>query len=977
MERVQREAENAIPFDAVTLDEVDETLEGIARACRFSAPSVREAPMSHNPHRFEALQRIYLKLQSREAKWFTRMILKDYGNLELKEGMVLNCLDSRLSAMVKAQDSFESAVKSLRGSKLAEGNPAQKDKNKSTNPMPRIGTKVGRTTYLKGRSIKHAVEMIHGRKMSVERKYDGEYCQVHIDLSKGDQCIQIFSKSGKDSTKDKVGLHKQISDSLRLGQADCGFSRCCILEGEMVVWSDKDNCIVGFHKIRKHVGRSGSFLGTALDSPPHHYEHLMIFYYDVMLIEDDPVLDKPHYRRRHLLEQLVTPIKGRAKLVTREEYDFRSPKAPKQLEEALAHAFVHQWEGLVLKPSHGPYFATAHRTGKDDSAWIKLKKDYIAGLGDTADFAIVGATYNSSEAARFKEKNLTWTRFHIGCLTNRDAVLHQEAKPCFAVIDSLNACIKPVDLVAVNRLGQFRAVSTTSKETQDAFDVEIQSGVCDMSVTFWQPFVFEVMGSGFDKQPNQDFYTLRFPRILKVHLDRSWKEAVDFDELQAMAEEARVFESREAATNVAAWVERLRQASRGSKGMAIPWDDSQDQHDEEPPSMIRIDSKEKLPTEQRFGNRSISGTSPSQCSTASDQSGASDHMPPSSLPLQAPGDEIKIALEQMTAKPPVTSRKRSVQLEEEGIENRVVKKVQFQSLLTNEPNIVSDSSSSAKAEPLQPITNSAARPYPTPSIKPAKSGNFSALSLVRQMASGTAGRRSTRSKNSIDLSSPGRETTVSESSTDEPSQSTQQSFASALSAPIQTELPGQIGVPASLVSRFDLPSDPDTPELTEKVTIEIPDLKQSSFILGRCVASMRHLEDILQSSAITILPFPNSESAIEFPKNRPTRDIILLVESHREEATADHLKQLVTVIRRDSRAVIAIWDWRVMEDLIRADGPHGKSNDIDVLRWHFFGRIEWLDGGQISVRWGDGRETRAASGPRLGGVGAKQAGIGF
>lgn len=704
----------------------------------------------------------------------------------------------------------------------------------------------------------------------------------------------------------------------------------------------------------------------------------MIFYYDVMLIDDDPVLDKPHYRRRHLLEQLVTPIKGRAKLVTREEYDFRSPKAPKQLEEALAHAFVHQWEGLVLKPSHGPYFATAHRTGKDDSAWIKLKKDYIAGLGDTADFAIVGATYNSSEAARFKEKNLTWTRFHIGCLTNRDAVLRQGAKPCFAVIDSLNACIKPVDLVAVNRLGQFRAVSTTSKETQGAFDVEVQPGVCDMSVTFWQPFVFEVLGSGFDKQPNQDFYTLRFPRILKVHLDRSWKEAVDFDELQAMAEEARAFESQEAATNVAAWVERLRQASRGSKGMALPWDDSQEERDEEPPSMIRIDSKEKLPTEQRFRNRSISGTSPSQYSTASDQGGASEPTPPSSIPLQAPGDENKIALEQtiLTAKPPVTSRKRSVQLEE-GIANRVVKKVKLHSLLTNEPNIVSDSSSSVKAEPLHPITNYAARPCSTPSIKPAKSGNVSALSLVRKMASGTAGRRSTRSKSSIDLSSPGRETTVTESSTDEPSQSTQQSFTSAPSAPIQTELPRQLGVPASLASQFDLPLDPDTPELTEMVTIEIPDLKQSSFILGRCVARMSHLEDILQSSAITILPFPNSESAIEFPKDRPTRDIILLVESYREEATADLLKQLVTVLPRDSRAVIAIWDWRVMEDLLRAGDPHGKGKHIDVLRWHFFARIEWLDGGQVSVRWGDGRETRGASGPRVGGVGAKQAGVGF
>ena len=265
VERVQIEAENAIPLNPVTLDEVDETLGNIAKACRFSAPSVREGPTSGNPGNAEALSRIYLRLQSRETKWFTRMILKDYGSLNLKEGMVLSCLDSRLPAMLKAQDSFESAVESLRS--LAEGSSAQGGKDESTNPMPKIGTKIGRPTYMKGRSIKDAVQMIHGRTMSVERKYDGEYCQIHIDLSKGEQCIQIFSKSGKDSTKDKVGLHKQIRDSLRLGQADCGFSKYCILEGEMVVWSDKDKRIKGFHKIRKHVSRSGSYLGTALDSP--------------------------------------------------------------------------------------------------------------------------------------------------------------------------------------------------------------------------------------------------------------------------------------------------------------------------------------------------------------------------------------------------------------------------------------------------------------------------------------------------------------------------------------------------------------------------------------------------------------------------------------------------------------------------------------------------------------------------------------
>ena len=270
VERVQRAAENAVPFNPVTLEEVDETLESIAKACRFSAPSVREGPVGDDVDKSGALRLIYLRLQSRESKWFTRMILKDYGSLDLNEAMVLGCLDSRLPAIVKVQDSFESAVKSLRAVKmhqpLEDGKSVEVDSNKLTDLMPRIGIKVGRTTYLKGRSIKQVIQMIHGRTMSVERKYDGEYCQIHIDLSKGEQCIQIFSKTGKDSTQDKVGLHKQIKDSLRLNQADCGFSRHCILEGEMVVWSDKDNCIAGFHKIRKHVSRSGSFLGTALDS---------------------------------------------------------------------------------------------------------------------------------------------------------------------------------------------------------------------------------------------------------------------------------------------------------------------------------------------------------------------------------------------------------------------------------------------------------------------------------------------------------------------------------------------------------------------------------------------------------------------------------------------------------------------------------------------------------------------------------------
>ena len=250
-------------------------LANIARTNRFSAPSVRATEAAGFPMDvMESLQRIYHRLQSREAKWFTRMILKDYSTLQLKESVIFRCLDARLPAMMRHQDSFESAIRTLRNhSTHPAADRHQHDGSQSDEAngmdwsMPRIGVKVGRATYIKGRSVKHVVGMVNGRRMSVERKYDGEYCQVHVDLSKEENPIQIFSKSGKDSTKDREKLHAPLIQSLRIGRPDCGFAKTCILEGEMVVWSDTDHKVMPFCRLRKHVSRSGSFLGARIDSP--------------------------------------------------------------------------------------------------------------------------------------------------------------------------------------------------------------------------------------------------------------------------------------------------------------------------------------------------------------------------------------------------------------------------------------------------------------------------------------------------------------------------------------------------------------------------------------------------------------------------------------------------------------------------------------------------------------------------------------
>ena len=275
VERILKQAEFPVPHnrDRVTLEEVDNALAAVAAQCRFSAPKVRARGLEEDPEVNKAFESIYRRLQSRDAKWFTRLILKDFSCLDLPESLIYHCIDHRLRLAMQMYHNFDSAISELRSlpasqmvSTAAEG-LTQQCADDARLLLPKVGVKVGPPKWIKAKGgIKHAVSIVDRRVMSVERKHDGEYCQIHVDLSRGEDCIQIFSKSGKDSTMDRMGVHGAIKDGLRIGKSNCRFSEKCILEGELVVYCDRTKDVLGFHKIRKHVNRSGIFLGTALDS---------------------------------------------------------------------------------------------------------------------------------------------------------------------------------------------------------------------------------------------------------------------------------------------------------------------------------------------------------------------------------------------------------------------------------------------------------------------------------------------------------------------------------------------------------------------------------------------------------------------------------------------------------------------------------------------------------------------------------------
>lgn len=69
----------------------------------------------------------------------------------------------------------------------------------------------------------------------------------------------------------------------------------------------------------------------------------------------------------------------------------------------------------MLKRCANPYLCL-----NDSAQQIKLKKDYIAELGDTVDFAIVNSHCDARDEAELHMGKLLWTSFYAVCLKNKD-----------------------------------------------------------------------------------------------------------------------------------------------------------------------------------------------------------------------------------------------------------------------------------------------------------------------------------------------------------------------------------------------------------------------------------------------------------------------------------------------------------------------------------------------------------------------------
>ena len=208
----------------MTVEEIEHVLNHVASACEFSSPLIRAQRLNTEIDSTAELKRLFQRVDSVQAKWLIRLVLKDLRPAVIPEMIVLRQFHFLLPDCLVARNSLAHALRLLEGLS-AHGVPPcpSQETDMALRPSvwaniePQLGVMIGLPSFEKARSINHCCQLVRNQEVSVERKYDGEYCQIHVGMMNLEAQIQIFTKSGRDSTDDRISIHSAIKQSLGIG----------------------------------------------------------------------------------------------------------------------------------------------------------------------------------------------------------------------------------------------------------------------------------------------------------------------------------------------------------------------------------------------------------------------------------------------------------------------------------------------------------------------------------------------------------------------------------------------------------------------------------------------------------------------------------------------------------------------------------------------------------------------------------------
>ena len=335
-------------------------------------------------------------LGEEEMFWVIKHVLKDDFKLGCGETAVFNVFHTDAKEHMNTTSSLRDVAETC-----------GRDRNKRVRRRDvEVGKCVRAMLASATRSVERAANVMKGKNVVVECKFDGERSQVHFDRSKGGApAVHMYSRK----MNDHADVYKVLTPILERAFAP-GVQRA-ILDCEVVAYSPEAAAegkggFVPFGTVRGIAKALGDGGKDAVREPRDAEMCLIVF--DIIYVNDTSLLhytleDRHSVLKKHLrptrdagigaidlvVPDLVPILPGRV-----DHYSDRASSGGKEAESLIRSVFERSIdraeEGILIKD-----LASRWEPADRGDAWLKMKPDYVKGRVDL-DCLIIGAFYGTN-----------------------------------------------------------------------------------------------------------------------------------------------------------------------------------------------------------------------------------------------------------------------------------------------------------------------------------------------------------------------------------------------------------------------------------------------------------------------------------------------------------------------------------------------------------------------------------------------------
>ena len=217
------------------------------------------------------------------------------------------------------------------------------------------------------------LERFAGQEFTCEFKYDGERAQVHY--AGPGMPVRVYSRNLEDNTSKFPDICSALPRLLKPGV------QSVVLDCEAVAYDRSTRKILPFQVLSTRGRKDVKVADIKVQ--------VCLYAFDCLYLNGRTLLRDTLAERRAALAQAVAPVEGEMAIAE----SFVSQDVD-ELQAFLDRAVAGGTEGLIVKTLTQN---ATYEPSKRSLNWLKLKKDYVDGLGDSLDLVPIGAWYGKGK----------------------------------------------------------------------------------------------------------------------------------------------------------------------------------------------------------------------------------------------------------------------------------------------------------------------------------------------------------------------------------------------------------------------------------------------------------------------------------------------------------------------------------------------------------------------------------------------------